>query len=284
MSEAPGECRVCSLEKIDRLARLTQEEAIAGSAEGLCNMHTMLKLWQSLRDSMMLMSDLRSNIGRLVVLFERLDDHPRHDTILSDDQLKALGFRTDRRFTADSAERSLSASIKLMRSELAKLQGRFEGQLKVGTEDRFKRLIEEAEQLRDVFSELADNGPVLRQPYSIRRAQLIDVLLVIDPLVEYFVLMQRQFARSSLPAPFWTAVRRITSILLRTRADLRRWRDNPSQKLGSKMAGCNSDVGTMVAEFQRLRNEAMERCRDFDIAFYNRVGVIPPGPDHNAAA
>lgn len=209
-------------------------------------------------------------------LLTPLDSAPRHDTIL-EGQLLCESAGGDPEYAAvTSAMYDLIRTRRTLEEAQKQLQNVFTGDMKVQTVDRLARHAAEANALIGVFETvLARDLP--RQPHLIRQRRLTallrDTVTVIDMVQETRHKIDSVDLDSGLREEFETH----RTTLYRMRSAIRRWRDNPSQKMARHMEACVEQSNTVRNGLEKLRAGTKRHLQGMGVMFFDRCGNTVPG-------
>lgn len=204
-----------------------------------------------------------------------LDAAPRHDTIL-EGELLCESVRSDPEYAAATgAMRDLMRTLRILEEAQKQIQNVFTGDLKVQTEDRLARHAAEADALLGVLDTLLDRD-LPRQPHLIRQRRLTallrDTITVIDMVQDTRQKIDSVDLDSALRAEFETH----RTTLYQMRSAIRRWRDNPSQKMARHLELCVKQSDTVRNGLEELRVRTKQHLQGMGVAFFDRCGNVVP--------
>lgn len=208
-------------------------------------------------------------------LLTPLDSAPRHDTML-DGALLCESAGGDPEYAAvTGAMYDLIRTRRTLEDAQKHLQNVFTGDLKVQTEDRLARHAAEANALISVFETvLARDLP--RQPHLIRQRRLTallrDTIAVIDMVQDTRHKIDSIDMNSTLREEFETH----RTTLYQMRSAIRRWRDNPSQKMERHMELCVRQSDNLRNGLEELRARTKRHLQGMGVLFFNRCGTVVP--------
>lgn len=233
-------------------------------------------VFHALKALIRVMDSLNQSFQSLERRLNLVDAVPHHDTCLDDAVLNDVyqNWHTGGAFR--DGERALTVSIREIEGALANnISGVLLGELKVKLEDRLTRHLEEAKALRDAFVASRDQPFLPRQPHKIRQYFLSSLLLALSPFVMEFQSARKlSDAQENLDPLVRERLLSLETKLFRLRSAVSECRDNPSQKMGKKLAEWvhefTSIVDTITVVKMRLMHE-MLRC---GITFHGRCNQI----------
>jgi hypothetical protein len=208
-------------------------------------------------------------------LLTPLDSAPRHDTML-DGALLCESAGGDPEYAAvTGAMYDLIRTRRTLEEAQRQLQNVFTGDLKVQTEDRLARHAAEANALIGVFETvLARDLP--RQPHLIRQRRLTallrDTMTVIDMVQKTRHTIDSVDMDSGLRGKFETH----RTTLYQMRSAIRRWRDNPSQKMARHMEHCVTQSNLVRDGLEDLRVNTKRHLQRMGVEFFDRGGNVVP--------
>jgi hypothetical protein len=200
-----------------------------------------------------------------------LDGAPRHDTLLDDETVKTLTA-----WPYDALRNNLSAveeELKTSEWRLCRasehIRGYFTGDLKVQAEDRLNRHLAEANKLLALFSELRSEYQPPNRPYLIRKQTLSGLLPLLSVIKDLLRDVRVTMKQEELDRKSYCALEGLIATAFRLRAQVARWRDNPSQKMAQKIDAWFEQVKAFREAFRTLHARSMLECL--------RDGVKIPG-------
>lgn len=205
-----------------------------------------------------------------------LDASPRHDSVLDDETWHAvIAFPySSAQLPIRESRRDLKQSRMFMEQALDAISGVYRGDHKVKSEDQLRRQLAKLDELMQVLDDIAAEEPP-RQPYLIRQQSLSSLLLSFADVVGGLTALRKSMTGENLADGIFERLAELERCFTRMRADLSRWRDNPSQQLGTKMETFAHEVGALVYSLNTLLKDVRRECRKEGIVFYNRCGPLP---------
>lgn len=239
-------------------------------------LHPYIRLWRGFVHIMPEVESLCQSIRQVRDQFSLIDNAPRHDTMLDEETWHKV-WAPPNNFVdwhLDSAARGLDVSLRHITRAARDISGEFKGQDKVRTEDRLARHLAEAKALIEHFRHLQMEIERPRQPYLIRQSSLSRLLLAVASVAEQTTLLRRSFTSEELPGDLLPVLAAQEAALLRLRATVARWRDNPSQKVTRKLEGCLEQVITIKERLNDLREVYYVEVKRLGVKFFNICGPV----------
>lgn len=236
----------------------------------------MLALWKGLEVLPANMQYLRLSLEMACHDLIPLDSLPRHDSEIEDGKYISC-LRCWNRSLHTVSKRTLGVSNRELEDLVSSIRGCFQGDLKVRLEDRLQRHLAEARELQQLFEAELATEPPMNRPYQIRQAILAQLYIGISELVESATALRRSFDASLLESGHFKELYLIEGELYRMRASIKRWRDNPSQKLGGKMTEFKEHFSALGQRIVDLRSDVKHSCEQLGLRFLNRAGPVPVG-------
>ncbi len=241
----------------------------------------LLRLWKGLANKAQGFETLVTTMKQVQDRMALLDTAPRHDTILSDELLRQVAHNSYH-WPLHAARNRLEHSLTTIDEAFAKLQHVFRGDLKVAYYDRLARHRAEAQNLIELFSKMPFDKAV--QPFTIRQQNMANLYHQINDFVGIITPLRRRFKPGELPEGVLEDLKEVEAEIYRLRSSFARWRDNPSQKLGRKMADAHARCHKMYMTVSRIAHNARYECQQLGMIFWGRGGQItlrpwtPPTP------
>lgn len=205
-----------------------------------------------------------------------LDDAPRHDTMLDESSLsRVYEYTYPGRAVAD-VSRALKLSIEQMEGAMDNsLRGMFSGELKVQLEDRLVRHIGEGRALLDLFITVGNERRRANQPFAIRQHFLSGILLRLNPfLAEFQSVRKAADTEKDVEPQLKQFLLALEGRLFRLRAEIRRCRDNPSQKLAKKTTAWHKEWQSIAEEALRAKHRVMHAVLRSGVTYRGRCNNI----------
>jgi hypothetical protein len=204
-----------------------------------------------------------------------LDSLPRHDSQVespSGDWLESC-----HRALREVSGAALGKSIKSLQQVVDGTKGYLNGNLKVRLGDRLARHLEEAQEIERLLNESLAVPPELNRPYQIRQALVGQLFIDLNQGIAIVNALRRTFPTRVLEDGVFARLYSFEGELYRIRATLKRWRDNPSQKLGRKMMELSARFTAVRHGLVDLRSDTKHQCEDLGVVFWNRHGPVQKG-------
>ncbi len=223
-------------------------------------------------------SSLRLSCRSALEQLSPLDAAPRHDAVLDEETLAKLRGLNSERVVLNSAMTDLRRSLDALWSAERRLKFVFQGSKRVKTADRLARHRTEAEALLVAFDELMDEPPP-NQPHMIRQRSMQSLICSADIVLERVEVLRKQLDEKLLAKHIDDQWQKHVADLYRLRSSLRRWRDNPSQKMTCNLTRARDQSESIANGLEALRDATMLHCQRMGIKFFNRAGPVPMPED-----
>lgn len=204
--------------------------------------------------------ELKTRTRFVAELMEILDGYPRHDSEIDETTWRRIS-RQPYHFPGEplwSACEELQDALRLSRKAMELVQGSSYGDLKVKTEDRLERHIHESERMLADLTQLCWQQSCPRKPYQIRQGSLSALLRTISLTGDSLASLRKKLKGSRLNEPFYQCLCRWDDQIRSMKARIRKWRDNPSQKLGNKMRAIHESILIIDDEIDQVRTECLQ--------------------------
>jgi hypothetical protein len=231
----------------------------------------LLRLWNGFVNKTPAFETLVATMQQVHKRMVLLDKAPRHDTILSDEVLREVAYDSYH-YPMGAARNRLEHSLATIDEAFDKIQHVFRGELKVAYYERLARHRAEARNLVELFSELPDERAV--QPFTIRQRNMANLYHELNDFVGIITPLRRRFEPGELPADVYADLKEVEAEIYRLRSSFARWRDNPSQKLGRKMADAHARCLKIALTVSRIAHNARYACQQLGMSFWGRGGPI----------
>lgn len=162
--------------------------------------------------------------------FVVLDKQPRHDTVLSDELLSTLTNTFSSRSAIYNIGKRLKKALYQIEEALKDDGNALKGRYRHKYKDRLVRHRDETVELLSLFQ---SQEARISQPFAIRQDICSVMHSELSEVLDEFAALRRDYKGKWLPGGIYAELLDIEAELLRLRAQLGRWRDNPSQKLAS---------------------------------------------------
>lgn len=223
-------------------------------------------------------SSLRLSCRSALEQLSPLDAAPRHDAVLDQETLSNVRGLNSERAVLNSAMSDLLRSLDALWSAERRLKSVFHGSKRVKTADRLARHRAEAEALLAAFDELIDEPPP-NQPHMIRQRSMQSLICSADIVLERVEILRSQLDEKLLSKHIDDQWQKHVAGLYRLRSALRRWRDNPSQKMTRNLTRARDQSESIANGLEALRDATMLHCQRMGIKFFNRAGPVPMPED-----
>lgn len=220
-------------------------------------------------------SSLRLSCRLAFEKLSALDAAPRHDTVLDEETLSNIRGLNSERVVLNSAMMDLLRSLDALWSAERRLKSVFHGSKRVKTADRLARHRAETEALLAAFDELIDE-PLPNQPHMIRQHSLQSLICSADIVLERVESLRAQLDEQLLDKHVGYQWQKHVADLYRLRSALRRWRDNPSQKMTGNLTRARDQSESIANGLEALRAATMLHCQRMGVQFIGRGGSVLP--------
>jgi hypothetical protein len=242
------------------------------TVEAHCQLHKHL-LWINIEAS-----SLRLSCRVALEQLSPLDAAPRHDAVLDDETLAKFRSVNSEGVVLNGAMTDLLRSLDALWSAERRLKSVFHGSKRVKTADRLCRHRAEAEALLVAFDELIDEPPP-NQPHMIRQRSMQALICAADIVLEKVETLRTQLDEKLLAKHIDDQWQKQVADLYRLRSALRRWRDNPSQKMTCNLTRARAQSESIANGLEALRDATLLHCQRMGVKFFNRAGPVPMPTD-----
>lgn len=204
-----------------------------------------------------------------------LDEAPRHDTMLSDDELKRVQGVSfcPYSITFETVNRELHLTQQALERALGAVSGMFAGELKVKLEDRLARHVRENLALQETFAESSKEHRDARQPFAIRRQRVGRAHYSMTGLIERMKQL-KQIAVDNALSEFIPIFEDLIPRLYRMRSELAKCRDNPSQKMGRKSEQWSATMTHVEMQLTSISCKCQYEMLRLGSQFIGRTGSV----------
>ncbi|HEY9676635.1 MAG TPA: hypothetical protein V6C76_01440 [Drouetiella sp.] len=207
-----------------------------------------------------------------------VDTYKRHDDVVSDDDMRVISSmaRTTEELSAlENAHSDIKRIVSDMQIVLENFNGVLKGECKVNLQDRLERILKETIALKAETAGTIDARSSLpNTPYALRRVVMSELLLRFDTVIEQLSPLNTKEVLLELPSDIAERIKKDVTTFQAGRSRLRKWRDNPSQKFGSRFKEFTEVVDATICDVGQLKNEMFDLGKAIGARFYNRGGFI----------
>jgi hypothetical protein len=244
-------------------------DTLAQSTPSSADDQTVMELWKGLRPLVQTVRSMQVEVPFFKQSFDLLDTLPDHDSVLSDDDLKAVR-RTYSIFRPMSQARGrLAQALKMVEEARQIVLHTFEGDDKAAYFDRLERHRQETEDLIALFGQI----PAMPdRPFSLRVEALTQILPSFEVLFEQITALRQQINGRNLPEGFYLELLSNQAEIFDLKETLANWRQNPRQYLSAAYGQVSERTVALCAAIEKLANNAQFECQERGFKFYNRAG------------
>lgn len=204
-----------------------------------------------------------------------VDKAPRHDTVLDEKDFELhFIFRTSMDVTdaVGVAIWALKLSTDALNQAAGKMKGCLRGVEKVNLADRLQRHVDESQTLLDAFKSHTRDSDRPKRAFEIRQRCMASLYRRVNALHEMVSGVRTECKQYEFGDDSYSLLLEQETQLMRIRAKVGKWRDNPSQKLGVKVIDAYAQVSAIHRAFDDLKDSLEASCRRQGLRFYNRQG------------
>ncbi len=201
----------------------------------------------------------------------------RHDAVLDEETWTIVNNMQTGSFEATQLLSSIRAleSVLIQNKRIAAgLGGVYRPAHKAKVEGRLNRFIAENEAMLQSFRGMLGDFALPQTAYQARQYVLSELILKVERALEYIAPMRRELQDAPLPEGFWQRIIDNEGAFYRARAQLKKWRDNPSQKFGSKMKEMAILLQNTCLDMARMKDDSYHACSKLGLRFFNRCGYV----------
>ncbi|HEY9732329.1 MAG TPA: hypothetical protein V6C89_10480 [Drouetiella sp.] len=255
---------------------LTNDVTVVPSGFDLAVERTQFtRLWEELKGAVQDANEIELNMHFACEQIAEVDKLPRHDTIVDDSE---FDFALFNRCAVDEGSTLRGAIVELQQAQhrvekaRKQLAHRLSGIDKVNIADRLQRHLTEGQALLDSIRKRARFSKIVYRAFEVRRQYMMMLFIQLDSFHGDLTRMRAE--RKSIDV-FESSCARLLLLAeqaARIRARVAKWRDNPSQRIGSKLRAEYLRFISVRKELNELRLEVQYDCRRGGTKFYNRQG------------
>lgn len=230
---------------------------------------TVMDLWKGLRPLVQTVRSMQVEVPFFKQSFDLLDTLPDHDSVLNDDDLKAVR-RTYSIFRPMSQARGrLAQALRMVEEARQIVRHTFEGDAKAAYFDRLERHRQETEDLIALFGQI----PAMPdRPDTLRAEALTQILPAYQELFEQITALRQQVNGRNPPEGFYLELLSTQAEVFDLKETLVNWRQNPRQNLSAAYGQLCERTVKLCAAIEKLANNAQFECQERGFKFYNRAG------------
>jgi hypothetical protein len=196
-----------------------------------------------------------------------LDNAARHDEMVDDATYQRIARK---RYDFDIARR-VSTSLDWLRGAQQDALGRFYGETKGKTEGRLERGVRQLEELLQLFQQL-ESEMTPREVYLIRQDALTRILWPMGELLAHLRYRRGVLKKTGVMPEVYSTLTGIEAPLYRIRSTWTKMRDNPSQKMTSKLQESHQQLASVLTAYTALKQQLWEKCEAIPIKWNVRCG------------
>ena len=236
-------------------------------------------VWYRANQFHKILGELRRQAEKACNIIAALEGVKRHDVVLDDatwDIVNNMQLGSREQSALQSAIRDLR-HIVLHHSKLNADQMRnvFRPKYKDKINGRLDRLIAQQEAMIASFVEIEKELGLPQTAYEVRQYALSQLLINVEEALEAVTPMRRETKDVELPEGFRQRIVDNEGTFFRARAQLKKWRDNPSQKFGGKMKEMALLLLKTSNNTAMLKDDSYHALSKRGARFFNRCGRVP---------
>lgn len=230
-------------------------------------------LWYCLNNIAARFDCLRLSARSAHFVVKLVDNVKRHDCELDkevSDKLRMFFGMTLHQSAVLNSQALFCEAIERLDQAKFKLNGKLRKEQKVRLEDRLQRYLDEGTRIIHVMDEIVQEFNLPNQPFSVRRQVLTELLLSLESMLDLVTSMRKKL--DGLPVLLaWDRQIRCNEADLRNwRKQIKKWRDNPTQRFKNKVKICTFDLVRICHDLADLREECYQECLIVGMSFNDR--------------
>lgn len=205
-----------------------------------------------------------------------LNDVARHDVILDDEMwgivrnMQVCGIEVN---SLRSTIRELSGAKEHLTRASERVRGVFRLSHRGKIEDRLERFIKEQAAMIEAFEGYLGDFDLPQTAYQARQYVLSQLVLQLERALEILTPLRRKIKDAPLPEDLRQRIITNEATFLRARSQVKKWRDNPSQRFGGKVKELVLLLLSAAADMATMKDESYHAISKLGAVFYCRTGV-----------
>ena len=258
---------------LDRSFKTQEGEFIGDKPE----VQAIAAVWHGANAFFAILGDVSRQAEVACNVIAALNSVQRHDIVLDDEMwsiINNMHHGNRQRSAISFALSEMNAIKQRLEYNAGRLRGVFRGKHKVKVEGKLDRFIKEQEAMMRSFEQVAAELSMPQTPYQVRQYVLSELIDQVGIAVEHIAPMRRAIKDSPLPPEILKSIVDNEAALYRARSQLRKWRDNPSQKFGAKMKEMAIHLNATCNEMCKLKDQSYIAASKLGIQFLDRCGTV----------
>lgn len=233
-------------------------------------------VWHAANDFHKFFGAFRRQAEQTCNVIAALDGVKRHDVVL-DEETWAI---VDNMQSGSVEQNALDFAITDLRRNVLerlkwnadRLRDVFRPALKDKVEGRLERLIAEQKAMLHSFEEIMTDLGLPQSAYQVRQYVLSQMIVYVEKALEIITPLRRELKDAAVPDGWLKRIVDNEAIFFRARAQLKKWRDNPSQKFGGKMKEMAILLVKTNNDMAELKDPSYHAISKLGARFFTRCG------------
>lgn len=256
---------------IDQIKPIRDRESSSEERQSLMN------LWFELVRICKVVDDLHhraENAHQVVMLVDRVKHHGGElEGAIAAQLNQILKCSLDQRAVLKS-RKDLFQAVDLVEKSVARLSGFLKKEHKVKLENRLDRFFQEGLQILDVMDSVTIEMDTAYRPFAVRRQVLSDLIVSLQIIIPKANSLSKCLSLPHIKQEWKDKIAGDQADLIRWYKQIKKWRDNPSQRLGVKVKDCTYDLARICQEYSELKEACYQECLSIGMVFYDRCNRI----------
>ncbi len=205
-----------------------------------------------------------------------LNDVVRHDMVLDDELWQIVNNMQGGTKEADALNftlRELETIGERLKATSKRIRGVFRSTHRATIEERLDRFIKQQEDMIASFKGCLDDFAMPQTAYQVRQYVLSQLVLQLDAVLEVVTPLRRKINDLPLPEELRQRIHANEATYLRARSQIKKWRDNPSQRLGAKVKETFMLLVKAGEDMACMKDESYHAISKLGAIFYCRTGI-----------
>ncbi len=233
------------------------------------------KIWYGANQFHQITSDLKYQAEQTCNVIAALEGVRRHDVVLDDETWEIVANMQSGSREAKvliSTMREIEAVLERMKHNASRVRGVFRPAHKDKIEGRLNRAIAEQEAMLSSFRGIIGELSLPQTAYEVRQYILSQLILQVDLALEILTPLRRELKDTASPEDFRKRIFDNEATFFRARSQLKKWRDNPSQKFGAKVKEMCLLLLKTNKDTVLLKDDSFHAISKLGARFYTRCG------------
>lgn len=204
-----------------------------------------------------------------------VEDVARHDTELDDNHWQIVVNMQRRGLESSVLEgttRELEHVLEKLTQRAHKHRGVFRQSYIDSIEGRMNRFIKEGEAMLASFKESQKHFLLPKTPYQIRQFTLSQLARSLEDVLNVVTPLRQKVKNAPIDEEMRRRILDNEAVLLRARSQVKKWRDNPSQRFRGKVKTLVLKVRQVLDDLAKLKDESYHAISKLGVCFYCRTG------------